>query len=49
MFGKFTDNKAGMEDEGEYCEKCFDLRKEKHGLITPVNIKPEEINIAVVL
>ena len=32
MFGKFTDNKGGMDDEGEYCQECFGVRLEKHGL-----------------
>lgn len=26
MFGKFVDNKDGMEDDGEYCHNCFYLR-----------------------
>ena len=47
MFGKFVDNKAGMEDEGEYCEDCFKQRCEKYGLER--EIKTKESDIVVVL
>ena len=47
LFGKFIDNKAGMEDEGEYCEDCFNNRCEKYGIVR--NLKKEENNIPVVL
>jgi hypothetical protein len=30
MFGKFVDNKDGMDDDGEYCDKCFDLKCVKY-------------------
>lgn len=47
MFGKFVDNKEGMDDEGEYCTACYQAKCDKYG-IQKTNIESQLISCGII-